>query len=489
MLFWNKNTYNFLIVILSLIPESALIFSFAGIKPLVIMLALTPLYVFLSYSLKENFNFQTHVAHSLFFYLKFVLASYTLNYFFPNMYTLDVIKSAQIGSMAFSLNLFTKMFGFISIKKKNTNYILLCSDKFRNFTHNLDSSLCKVFYSNHYSLNTFFKTIEKEQKKEIFVDTLQNFELALSHKSLTNHKISCIECGNQDILKYFFAENSSRNPSIKDESAYFSGAKVLIIGNNESLIKSFIVKSLEYDCHSIILLSDSSEICENFSKICRTIHYGKDFKFKEMESKFQVDIIFDTFIIKTHNFATYRAIAKDLSENIKNKKAIISLKQKGVNVEDWLLNSSKELIVKKLYDNTFGLTAMSYTIGEFEPNTSIINIENPVIFEEFYIQNVDEIASKSWYLINNIEKSSFNSVGNITNQNIKSERFIRLLAQSKGVQVSYETFEAAKEEFELINSLFIRYKVNFSHFAKSLTEEILEKNPVNYEDIARAIMH
>ncbi|MFN9115082.1 MAG: hypothetical protein ACK5XN_33900, partial [Bacteroidota bacterium] len=234
----------------------------------------------------------------------------------------------------------------------------------------------------------------EKNKDKIIVDKFDNLNEILERLNgrYFNHDFTCLEVGNNDLFDYYWKKKKTK-VVFDDESNNFFGARVLIIGNNEEIIFSFIEKCYQLECSSMILVTDSLQIQEKFSCVCKSIYFSSSLKFKDIEAKYPFDIIFDTYLIKSFNFSNYKIIIKELNDVIKNKKAIVSVVKNGILFEDWVLNTTKEIVLKKFYDSNYSLTSIVFRCGEFSSEKLFTtNTEKLKIFKNYYIQDSADIA-------------------------------------------------------------------------------------------------
>lgn len=493
MLFWkNKQNQFWPLFFLSFCTEIFILFYFCGFKFLLIIFFLLPLHLLITSMIYKSFWIHSHIANSFFFYLKLISLTYIFKVFFPHTMKLFNVYSILLGCLfAFFVSIFLKLIFSIGFYK-HSNTILFGSRENLEYLFNYFPSKVRKIISNQ-DVN-YLDLIKKEidnNAQSILIDNLKNYIdiIGFLNGNFINLDYTCLEIGNKKPFDVFFEQNMI-SVEIETVTHNFFGARILIIGNNEELISSFIYQSYKLECTSVTLITDCYQIFQKFENICKSIFFEKDIKFRDIESKYAFDIIFDTYIIRNYNFRSYRAIFAELNDVIKNKKAIVSLTKQGIFFDEWLLNLSKEIILKKFYDNCYGLTLVSFRISEFSSSNFFeTSKDKNILLQDFAIQNPESIAALAWKTLWTIEKGSFNILSHLemNSKKISSKIPLRMFEIETKSKIQFEIFNHhSYDSYQMLNKFFCKHE-NLNHQTKRLAEKMLTKEVITLEEIGKAI--
>lgn len=495
MIFWKKNRNEIAWQFISFLIETGIVLSLAGKYFTAFWVCLTPFKFFSVYFSFKSLWFNTQIFHSVFFYTKTGLLILALFRFFPEIFKNTPIERVLLACLlSFLVSIVIKLLTNIGFCNQNPSLLICSNHNLKNYFSLFPSIAKKIICVEEKNFIELVKIqIEKYSIKNISVDSLENSVKIIMglNGSFPELNLTCLEIGNKNLFTAFFERFCSHSEEQKETHNFF-GARVLIIGNNEELILYFIQKSYKLECSSLVLVTDCIKINEKFSGICKTVLFIKDVKFRDIENKYAFDIIFDTYIIRSYNFQNYRAMARELLEVIKNKKAIVSVVKNAMSVDEWLMNRAKEALLKKFHDTCYGLTVISFRCGEFTSKNFFINKEIHLVFRDFLIQSPQDIADAAWKGLWNVEKGSINILGNVISdiKRVKSETIIKIHEIEMGQKISYEVFDHhSQDSIEILNKDFVRYKVNFSMAIKTLADNVLDsKTVVTSEEIAKAFL-
>jgi len=491
MIFWSSNKqYFWICFILSLFLELGIFYKFSGLKMCLIFLILSPLNIVINKHLFRWNFFENTIASLSFFYVKLSCFIGLIFKFYPEMTSHLYFKSLFGCFFSFFIAIIIRLIFRLNLVKKSSN-LVFCKE---SNVENCASLYPKIIGEITTDPIEASKIIEEKKIDHIFIDTLKNLCIFLNnynkkiYEFIKTKKIQCLEVGNQSLIKVFFEQNTYKVHEEENINNFF-GARILIIGNNKEIISDLIRKSHDLESASVILLTDSYEIFQFFEDTCKTIFFNKDIKLREIESKYIFDIIFDTYIIKNHNFHSYRLILSELNEIIKNKKAIVSLMKKGILFEDWILNFAKEIILKKFYDNSYGLTVISYRIHEIYDENILPNQDFFILLKDFSIQTPENISYSIWKSLWSVEKGTFNILSNVeaSRNIISTDVFANLYMLQHKQNSDYEIFDdTGYDSYEILNTNFLKHK-NYLNNIKVLGDKLLEKGPISHEEIAKCV--
>ena len=495
-LFWRKSPYPVLLYLLSLITELALGYFIAD-KYFVLLLIIGLCFnLIFEKCVSKSHWFQSRVIQKSFLYCKLVFVLTFFDKLLPMLSNkIDFILCLNASITCFSASILIHLLSNLSFGSKK-NSILLCSNKsiYDLFSFFPLKAGFIIIYDNDNWYEELQMILKNNKIEKIYIDT-QNKTSEVINKlngAYFNTEINCLEIGNVSISKKIWNDNIPIFANDNKESHNFFGAKILIIGNNYNLILGFLEMSFKLECSSVNVITDCPKIKEKLKEVCKITLFSSDLHFKELDNKYSFDIIFDAYIIESYNFNIYRELIKEISNISKNKKALLSVVKQSPFLETWLLNTAKEFLLKKIFDNTYTLTTVVLRCGEFSfKNFLPNNLDDLIAMKNFKIQNSENIAYSAWKSLWSVEKGSFEILSNVDNQqnNIDTENMLRLFEKDLNTKLNFtmcDNYDISIKT-EMLNTYFIKNEIKITNSIEQLVEKIFQKDNVTAEMIISAL--
>lgn len=118
---------------------------------------------------------------------------------------------------------------------------------------------------------------------------------------------------------------------------------IMLISDDELIVEEFLILQKKFNYEKILIITTNTMVVLKYGAIL--FESGVVFN---TSIKYNIDIIFDAYMIHSGNFTVYRKIVSDIFKLSKTKICIISLNRTSVLLENFILSMSKEILWKKL---------------------------------------------------------------------------------------------------------------------------------------------